>query len=73
MEQTIKANFLRHQIEIKRSLFEMVTSVETGLANAQADQSFRGLPADTYNCYQQGQYEECYYTQCPANSNGEMQ
>jgi hypothetical protein len=73
MAQTIKTNFLCDQIEIKRSLFEMVTSVEMGLANAQADQSFCGISADTYSYYQQGQYEECYYTQCPPNSNGEMQ
>jgi hypothetical protein len=51
----------------------MVTSVEMGLANAQVDQTFRGISADTYNYYQQGQYEVCYYTQHPPNSNGEMQ
>ena len=39
--------YLREQTEIKRSLFEMVTSMEMGLANAQADQGFRGLSADT--------------------------
>jgi hypothetical protein len=64
---------LPEQLEIKRSLFKMVTSVEMGLVNTQADQSFRGLSADTYNYYQHGQYEECYYTQRPPNNNGEMQ
>jgi hypothetical protein len=58
---------------MKHGLFEKVTFVEMGPANAQADQSFRGLSADSYNYYQQGQYKECYYTQCPPNSIGEMQ
>jgi hypothetical protein len=62
---------LREQIEIKRSLFEMVTSVAMGLSNAQADQSFRGLSA--YTTVINGQYEESYYNQYPPNRNGEMQ
>ena len=47
MAQMIKTFPLRDQIEIKRSLFEMVTSVEMRLANSQADKSFRGPSADT--------------------------
>ena len=67
------AGFRSYLAVFVSSLFVMVTSVEMGLANAQVDQSFRGLSADTYNYYRQGQYEVCYYTQCPPNSNGEMQ
>jgi hypothetical protein len=47
MAQMTKTFPLRDQIEIKRNLFEMVTSVEMRLANSQADQSFRGPSADT--------------------------